>query len=299
MLPYVHIIACNACFCILSLCIPGHEEACSFSELFFSSSNHRFLFAALIEIASTMAQFNVVLTDAITVGGGGFDQASKIESQLILPKFSVNGRIYVEINTADPRMKRFVQNDFTMTEHMLKKRSLATEVLMQKMVANGNVELEAMPLKRPRRELFDELCAQDGGPDVEMEVKIQAEESDEVTVRMMAAWTMKTRLKIECNEKNIALLLRKPVIEAATFNPVIPEDSKCIWSSSRHAVVAEYYNKKHEKYFLKTITIAKNLEPTRFQRKVDKAVKTLGEFLIYFDDKASSHSDGSPANEEV
>ena len=85
--------------------IPGHEEAGSFNELFFSSSNHRFLFVVLIEIASTMAQFNVVLTEAITVGGGGIDQASNIESQLILPKFSVNGRTYVEINTADPRMK--------------------------------------------------------------------------------------------------------------------------------------------------------------------------------------------------
>ena len=249
------------------------------NELPFSPSNRRFLFAVLIENASTMAQFNVVLTDAIAVGGGGIDHGVKMESQLLLPKSSVNDRTYVEINVADPRMKRFVQNDFTMIEHMMKKRSLATEVLMQKMIAHGDEELEQMPLTRPRRELFDELCAQHGGPDVEMDVKIQAEEHDEVTVRMTAAWTMKTRLNIECNEANIALLLRKPAIDSATFIPVVPEDSKCIWSSSRHAVVAEYYSKEHKKHFLKTISIAKKLEPDQIQRKVDEAVKKLDKFL--------------------
>ena len=101
-------------------------------------------------------------------------------------------------------------------------------------------------------------------------------------------------MEIELNDANIKLLLNEPDDESY-FTPQLPNQANCSWVPSRHAVTCDYRNRKHSKWFLKSITIDMKQSRERIQKDVTKAALKLEKFYEENHDRPLSPS--SPEDE--
>ena len=108
-----------------------------------------------------MAETSVLLTDVVAISGGGIDQETALSHKWLCDRKEYDGQKFVEINKSDPHFKKFVMHKYDMYNHLFQLRSEEVEKRMKQLQTEGGEDDDAVdrPLKRPKRELFDQLVA--------------------------------------------------------------------------------------------------------------------------------------------
>ena len=169
------------------------------------------------------------------------------------------------------QFKRFVDNDFTMLDHLMVKRDIAVVEAMIKSVADGDGDAPdggSLP-KRPRKEMFD---------NIERVVTLSVQTKDNVfhDVRVLSARAKRDHLKIELVPAKLELLTKQPIDDMESeMRPDLTQFPNCKWLPQRKCTRVVYFSEKAKCMKQMHRRVAPGDE---FQTRAEEAATFLGKF---------------------
>ena len=198
------------------------------------------------------------------------DTVNPVTAWYIKPKI-VDGREFISLDRTCTRFTNFLSGDYRMLDYLVRLRNDATEEMMKAVDNQGDgmadVEVDR-PLKRPRKELVDEIadtCV----------VSAKCNDGSTYAVRVCTSSLHRAKLVIELTHATIELLLKIPAV------PVLPEPKPEVtqpnvkWYPARHSVSTRYFDRDSQKWKTKMMQVKREGD---LQENADKVMKVLQEF---------------------
>lgn len=213
---------------------------------------------------------NMPCYDSGYVAISASDTVNPVTAWYCKPKL-VSGYQFVSLDRGCTRFANYVSGDYTMMEYLVKLRNDKTEDLMKIVDNNGDGMADTevdRPLKRPRKELVDEI-------DDVCVVSARCNDGSTYAVRVCTSSSHRAKLQIELTSASLELLLKEPV------DPVLPEprpestQPNVKWAPARHAVLTKYFDKDSQTWKTKSMQVKRE---GNLQANADKVMKVLQEF---------------------